>query len=434
MATTYWRGKSAEISVIFGDRRPTIRMGKLSRADAPTAAGALDELARARLIGATPAPWAVAWADGLDEIRYARIVKAGLIDARINRDTPDIVTINDLIERARKASAVKGSTLIAYEQGWREVRNFFGGDRDITTIEPSEAKALKARLLKRLATATAARRIKHAKHLFALARRDRLIAFDPFEGIKPGSMANSDRLVYVPVEDVEKVIAVAPDVEWKLAWALGRYAGCRVPSEPFQLTWQDVLWDADKLVIRSPKTEGAGKASRIVPMLPRLRELLQAAFDQAEVGEVYVLPRLRMLSGSLGGPARKMIERAGLKPWPRTFTALRASRAQDWARNFPQHVACGWLGHTSVVAQQHYLQTADDYFRRAVSESAHGERTPNFREARQKARHSGDVSLYPESHRATGDNAESPGKCDEKRLEAVGSVTGESRRNGPRGT
>lgn len=390
-------GDLVEIHVAVGRDRKTIRLGRVNRQQADTAAAALQELAKARQLNTTPAGWVTQWVDGLDDTLHDRIARAGLIESRV---TSDIVTIDNLIERARKASAVKGSTMTAYEQGWREVRNYFGGETDITTVEPSQVLAFKSALTKRLAAATAARRFKHGKHLFRLARRDRLITSDPFDGVKPGSMANSARLVYVTSEDVEKVIGVAPDIEWKLAWALGRYAGCRVPSEPFMLQWQDVLWDQDKLVIRSPKTEGAGKASRIVPMLPRLRELLQTAFDQAEEGAVHVLPRLRMLSGSLGTPAKKMIERAGLKPWPRTFTALRASRAMDWARSFPQHVATSWLGHTATVAQAHYLQTADDYYKRAVSGSTHDAQTPGKVEAQQKAQQYGDIPVGPELHRA----------------------------------
>lgn len=59
---------------------------------------------------------------------------------------------------------------------------------------------------------------------------------------------------------------------------------------------------------------------------------------------------------------RKIIARAGVKPWPRAFHNMRASCATDWVERFPAHVVAGWLGHFSLIAATHYVQTRDAHF------------------------------------------------------------------------
>jgi integrase len=102
-------------------------------------------------------------------------------------------------------------------------------------------------------------------------------------GLKAGSQANRDRRHYVTTDDIEKVNAACPDHEWKLFFALARYAGLRTPSETSRLTSNDILWeDPPKMVVSSPKTEHhGGLAQRAVPILPELLPDLRDAYDLA---------------------------------------------------------------------------------------------------------------------------------------------------------
>jgi integrase len=60
------------------------------------------------------------------------------------------------------------------------------------------------------------------------------------------------------------------------------------------LSWNDVLWDQSKILIRASKTEHhVGKESRLIPLLPELNGYLLQAFEQAEEGAVYVISRYR---------------------------------------------------------------------------------------------------------------------------------------------
>jgi hypothetical protein len=106
------------------------------------------------------------------------------------------------------------------------------------------------------------------------------------------------------------------------------------------------------------------KAATFKPMLIRLPS-----------GETeFVITRYRNDSQNLRTTFLKVIERAGLKPWPRLFHNLRASCATDWVETFPNHVVAGWLGHSPMVAATHYLQTRDAHFDLAAGIGSGAER------------------------------------------------------------
>src|SRR5262249_57167819 len=118
-----------------------------------------------------------------------------------------------------------------------------------------------------------------------------------------------------------------PDNEWQLIVALARYAGLRIPSELLGLRWTDVDLPGGRMTIKSPKTSHhAGKESRIVPVFPELRQYLEAAWwDEATEGKEFVITRHRDANANLRTQLERIIERAGLTPWPKLFQTMRAS-------------------------------------------------------------------------------------------------------------
>ncbi len=126
------------------------------------------------------------------------------------------------------------------------------------------------------------------------------------------------------------------------------------------LKWGDVLWDENKLVVRSPKTEHhEGKEFRIIPIFPELRPHLEKVFELAEPGSEFVITRYRDVNANLRTQFTKIIKRAGLIPWPKLFHNLRATRQTELEEQFPSHVVCAWLGNSTSVAREHYLQVTD---------------------------------------------------------------------------
>lgn len=61
----------------------------------------------------------------------------------------------------------------------------------------------------------------------------------------------------------------------------------------------------------------------------------------------------------------------------RLFHNMRASCATDWVERFPAHVVAGWLGHSPMIAAQHYLQTRDAHFDLAAGVGGAGEAAAN---------------------------------------------------------
>src|SRR5262245_42421699 len=62
----------------------------------------------------------------------------------------------------------------------------------------------------------------------------------------------------------------------------------------------------------------------------------------------------------------RAITRAGVKPWPKLFHNLRATRQTELVAKFPIHVVCKWLGNSPTVADKHYLQVTEADFERAA--------------------------------------------------------------------
>ena len=64
---------------------------------------------------------------------------------------------------------------------------------------------------------------------------------------------------------------------------------------------------------------------------------------------------------------KKIVARAGLKPWPKLFQNMRASRATELVKDFPEHVVTAWMGHSKRIAQKHYLQVTEEDYNQASS-------------------------------------------------------------------
>ena len=195
--------------------------------------------------------------------------------------------------------------------------------------------------------ATVAKRLQVCRMIFKAAMRAKYISVNPFPrrlGTRNGQ--GGEVFLRHPRNDTT-ALGRLPGRDLAAVCGLGAYGGFRVPSEACSLRWQDVLWDQNKIVVQSPKGERYGKGERIIPMFPELRPILEEAFDQAQVGDVYCVETFRRfavgktgwMNCSLGGRFAKIIKRAGLTRWPRLFHALRASRE----RNLRRSIRSTWL-------------------------------------------------------------------------------------------
>ena len=58
----------------------------------------------------------------------------------------------------------------------------------------------------------------------------------------------------------------------------------------------------------------------------------------------------------------RIIQQAGLTPWPRLFQAMRASRETDLAKEHSVHATTAWIGITLQIALKHCVQETDTDF------------------------------------------------------------------------
>jgi len=221
----------------------------------------------------------------------------------------------------------------------------------------------------RLAPATIAKRVMVAKQVFKKAVRWNWITKSPFEDMRAGSQVNASRLVYVSTEIIETVLDACPSIEWKVIVGLSRYAGLRCPSEVGVITWADVNWEKGRLTVLSKKTEhrGGDHAVRVVPIQGAPHEILREAFEQAPEGATLVAPKAAGGGLNLRTTFKKIVARAGCKPWPRLFQNLRASCEMDWVEKHPAHECAAWLGHSPAIAAAHYLQARNHHLEAVVN-------------------------------------------------------------------
>ena len=81
-------------------------------------------------------------------------------------------------------------------------------------------------------------------------------------------------------------------------------------------------------------------------MFPELRGPLMDVFTEAEPGTEYVITRYRQANSNLRTQLKRIIRKAGLKPWPKLFHNLRSSRQTELAQSYPLHVVCEWIGNS----------------------------------------------------------------------------------------
>jgi hypothetical protein len=91
-----------------------------------------------------------------------------------------------------------------------------------------------------------------------------------------------------------------------------------------------------------------------------------------------VITRYRDTNANLRTQLERIIEKAGLSPWPKLFQNLRATRATEVADmpGIPSHVAADWLGHSTTIADKHYRQVTEEHFERALAQPAGNLRQP----------------------------------------------------------
>lgn len=390
-------------------KRQTIRLGDASQRAAEAIKYRVQQLLIAKLTGHALETDTVKWLNKREKAMLDKLARVGLIP---KPKAKEAMTLEAFIESyISRRNDVSPHTRRIWRQTKRLLGKHFGEQKALHEITPGDAADWRLSLVEaKMADASVRKHCGFAKHFFARAVDHELIASNPFAKLVSAPVGNSARQYFVTREETAKILAASPNAEWRLIIALSRYGGLRCPSEHLGLTWADINWAENKITVRSPKTaKHSGHESRVIPLFPELRPYLEAVFDAAEPGTEKVIPR-QNANANLRTQLKRIIENAGLKPWPRITHNLRASRATELAADYPAHVAAAWLGHSTLVAQKHYWTVTDDDFQRAIKSDAESDarvtqnatqqvRAPNCTESHKQSA----TPIAPLTYAQTGD-------------------------------
>jgi len=360
------RGKVPSRAIQFtdpqGDRR-TIHLGKVGLEAAREFKRKVEKLLAWSITNDAPDAQTSAWLAGLADPMYAKLAKVGLAAPREPKSSaPGLGAWLDkfLAERVDlKPSSRKNVTRTA-----DLLKEHFGESVPIDAITLDAAKEWRSWLASRkLAEATIRLHCRNAKAVINEAVERELIERNPFRKLVSTAIA-ADRDRYVAPDEADRILEACPNVQWRTLFGLARFAGLRVPSETHVLTWADVDWQRCRLTARSPKTERyEGRERRVVPIVPKLAEVLREAFEAADEGQQHIITLSR---NNLRRNLHVVLERLGIKPWLDAFQTLRRSCETEWSQTFPQHAVSHWLGHSENVSRKHYLLVPDDLYVRAA--------------------------------------------------------------------
>ena len=343
-------------------KRKTIRLGKCSLKDAQRISTHVDRLNFSQINNTTPDNDTANWICKVGDQLHEKLAAAGLAVARETTELGPF--INNYIEGR---SDVSDSTIGKYRNVEKRLLAHFGAGRNIGTITVGDALDYRNWVGTQVNSENTIRKdVQICKTIFNYAKNKELIRSNPFDGQPSNTLPKTDRLYFVTREQAKAVLDECPDNERKLLFALARFGGMRTPSEPSCLKWSDIDWDKKTIVVTAPKTERYGDGRRVMPLFPELLPYLQQAREDAEKDAVYVLPKLRRKGYNPATHMKRIVERACKTSWPKVFQNCRSTRQTELSQRFPSHVVASWLGNSTRIAEQFYLQVTEDHFQQAL--------------------------------------------------------------------
>lgn len=364
MASIYKHKTGAWYAVILlpSKRRAQLYLGRVTKSAAENVGRKLDALLAANRIGEPPPAEVAAWLSILAAQQSPlvdRLAELGALACwRRPTDSPTLADYwgqylerrRDYSDRSRRNWAV----------AWNHVSAAFP-NATLASIDAAAAEQFGRDLQLTLASTTARPIVGKLKMIYAEALKLGLVRSNPFADCSIVGKADKTLYRYVPEPVALQVLDGFAFLEGRALFALARWCGLRVPSEPLVLQWSNVDWAAERLYVPKAKTE-----PRFCPLFPVALRELRTLYDSAPDGATWVFNRAR---GSASTSWRNWIEvacrTAGVKPWPKIWHNLRRSRRTELEKQFPNHVCNAWLGHSDKVAAESYLMLTDEDWNRA---------------------------------------------------------------------
>lgn len=289
---------------------------------------------------------------------------------------------------------LKPSTLKLHRLTSQYLLAFFPGDVRINRMTRPMASDWRAALAsgelslnskrKKMEEPSVCIHVRNAKTIFNHAIQEDIVMFNPFDRLNGTAREPDKDWKYVSNEELEALLEACPNCGWRLLIAMCRLAGLR-RGEAQDLLWPGVDWDNHRFHIVAQKT---GK-HRVVPIQPRLYQLLLEAFDEGQEHEPRVCP---ISKHGVWRNFQVIRKRAGLPRWKDAFKVMRRNCETDWAQEYPQYVVSAWIGHDIQVSARHYLQVPEELYAKvaAVRETRTATKTATKSAVGQKQKMMGD--------------------------------------------
>ncbi|MCA8998340.1 MAG: tyrosine-type recombinase/integrase [Planctomycetaceae bacterium] len=335
--------------------RKYLYLPDMTRRQAATVQNHAAAIVSSKISGLSLDPSTASWIANLGDDLRANLENLALVEKRRTR------TLKAFLETyIGDRPTLKPATVAKFNSSKTRIVKHFG-DIELRTITEGDADDWRnAMTLEGLAENTIRKHIKIAKQVFRYARRKKLIEENPFEDMAAADVTNTSRRFFVTREMAQAVLDACTDDEFRLIFALARFAGLRTPSETLALTWDDVDWERNLLHVHSVKTERySGKESRVVPIFPELKEILDRVWAMAPEG-VHIITRYRDSTQNLRTRLAKTVKRAGLQPWPKLFHNCRSTFQTEMPDHNPFDLVCSILGNSRPVAIRYYAQATTD--------------------------------------------------------------------------
>ena len=242
----------------------TIRLSCFNKSKSEDIARHIEELIAAKAAGSAIDRRTANWLADIGQNVHDKLSNAGLVEPRVSFTLGEFV--GDYIKRR---SDVAPGTTMNYRTCERNLVDHFGYGKPMRSIKHSDATAFRKWLEEHEGQAenTIRRRCGRFRQFFKAAMKAKLIDENPFDGMPVTVRGSKDKERFVTETEARKILKACPDLQWRLIFSLCRYGGLRCPSEVLTLTWENVLWDSERIIVTSPKTKRyKGHETRVIPM------------------------------------------------------------------------------------------------------------------------------------------------------------------------
>lgn len=347
------------VTAAFNYDRRKITLGRIGKADVDCFVANLNLLIDHNKNHGKPPETLRSWLSELSDIHKRQIAELGLLG---KSSTYSISELHGDFEKYRLKTSAP-STKVEYLKGKRNLIDKFG-DVPIDSIGVRDAREFYHWLLDKggegLSENTAKQRLRYARTMFAMAVEDEKISKNPFKARGLSVTQSAAKKDYIEGALIDQLVEYSNDLEWQLLFTMARCIPMRIPSELRELTWSDVDWAKERILIHSPKTRNLGKHARLVPIFPRLKPILNQWFFEVE-NETHVFPGIRLIT-NVASIAQDISTRAKVEIWSNYWNALRATAETDLMDRFGIRKACQWSGNSPLTAIKNYSLIRSEEF------------------------------------------------------------------------